>query len=91
MFNQAIKIFLILLLVTILFACSNEQQQPSTPATDTGEAVELPDQESWESTIMLTRDGKRMAEVWAGYLASYNKRNETVLKDSVHIYRTNTN
>lgn len=85
MFNKKTRIFLMLILGLLLFACSNEQQQPSTTATDTGEAVELPDQESWESTIMLTRDGKRMAEVWAGYLASYNKRNETVLKDSVHV------
>lgn len=85
MFNQIIKTLLMLTLAALFFACSNGQQEPSATATDTGEAVEQPDQESWESTIILTRDGKRMAEVWAGYLASYNKRNETMLKDSVHV------
>lgn len=48
------------------------------------EKENLPDQESWESTITITKDGKRFAEVWAGYIAFYNNEKITILKDSLH-------
>lgn len=65
-----------------LVACSKTNEEPSGPKAD---SEQLPDQESWQSTIIITKDGRRMAEVWAGYIASYNKKNETVLKDSIHV------
>ena len=74
-------------LILLFAACGGQQEQSSTTGTSTAkiEREELPDQESWESTIIISKEGLRMAEVWAGYIASYNKRNETVLKDSVHV------
>lgn len=64
------------------WACSIPSEEPSSPKSD---LEELPDQESWYSTIIITRDGRRMAEVWAGYIATYDKKNETILKDSIHV------
>ena len=57
-----------------LYSCSNNQEEPSGPRS---EIEGLPDQESWNSNILITRDGRR--------IASYNSKNETVLKDSIHI------
>lgn len=75
-----IDIFLGVLLFGIL-SCNITQDEPSSPKSD----EVLPDQESWQSTIIITKDGRRMAEVWAGYIATYNEKNETILKDSIHI------
>ncbi|GAB4374680.1 MAG: LPS export ABC transporter periplasmic protein LptC [Calditrichia bacterium] len=47
--------------------------------------AEFPDQESWNSTIIITQDARKVAEVWAGYIAVYNEKNIAVLKDSIHI------
>jgi LPS export ABC transporter protein LptC len=71
-----------LILIFVLYSCSSTQEEPSGPRP---ENEGLPDQESWNSTIIVTRDGRRMAEVWAGHIATYNQKNETVLKDSIHI------
>lgn len=81
MMKLILKILLLLIIVG-LFACSTPNEEPSAPKA---ENEQLPDQESWQSTIIITKDGRRMAEVWAGYIASYDKKNETVLKDSIHI------
>ena len=43
----------------------------------------LPDQESWNSTIILTRDGKKRAVVKSGHLAKYNDKNEVILDQNV--------
>ncbi len=73
----------ILFLFFLGIRCSSPQQEGAT-----GEAkkkVEFPDQESWGSTVTITQQGRKVAEVWAGYIALYNKKNITVLKDSIHV------
>lgn len=74
----SILFFLLLLLVQ----CSSPQQEGATGET---KKIDFPDQESWESTVTITQEGRKVAEVWAGYIALYNKKNITVLKDSIHI------
>ena len=75
------QLFLIIVLSSFI-SCSTNQDEPSGPKPD---SEQLPDQESWQSTIIITRDGRRMAEVWAGHIASYNEKNETTLNDSIHV------
>lgn len=79
--KHILKLTAVVLLFSI-YSCSTSQEEPSGPRPDT---EGFPDQESWNSTIVITKDGRRMAEVWAGYIATYNQKNETVLKDSIHI------
>ncbi len=81
MMKLIINILLLIALLSV-FSCSTPQEEPSGAKA---ELEELPDQESWQSTIIITRDGRRLAEVWAGHIASYNEKNETILKDSIHI------
>lgn len=43
----------------------------------------LPDQESWNSTIIFTREGKKRAVVKSGHLAKYENRKEVTLDENV--------
>lgn len=78
-----IRNFILIVFVAFLAVhCTRvEEDQP----TQTENKKEFPDQESWQSTITITREGKRVAEVWAGYIAVYNSKNIAVLKDSIHV------
>ena len=81
-------VILLILTVSFIFclSCSDVQQEPSgTGPAETAEKPEYPDQESWDSTILLSKEGKKVAEVWSAYIAVYNKKNQTLLKDSIHV------
>lgn len=43
----------------------------------------FPDQESWNATIILTREGKKRAVVKSGHLAKYNDTQEVILDEHV--------
>jgi len=47
--------------------------------------TEMPDQESWDNNIFFTRDEKRRAVLTAGYLAKYNDKKYTILKEGVRV------
>lgn len=83
------KLFILFICASCLLwgsACSDITEEPSgTDSDDVVEKPEYPDQESWESTITISKEGKKVAEVWSAYIAVYNKRNETLLKDSIHV------
>ncbi|MFQ5582804.1 MAG: LPS export ABC transporter periplasmic protein LptC [Calditrichia bacterium] len=72
----------ILLLLAGAFSCSSPQEEPGAANT---ERKNLPDQESWNSTVVITRESRLVAEIKAGYIATYNKKQETVLGDSIHV------
>ena len=42
---------------------------------------DYPDQESWNNNIYFQRDGKRLAVLTAGYIAKYNEKKHTILKE----------
>lgn len=78
---------ILLLLLGTLSGCGTHQEEATGTAPEEQPPVrgQMPDQESWEATIFLTREGRKMAEVWAGYMAVYNSRKRTLLKDSIHV------
>lgn len=58
----------------------------STGEGDTDMALsreEFPDQESWNATIVLTREGKKRAVVRSGHLAKYEESREVILDEKV--------
>ncbi len=66
--------------LSLVLGCSN--------SLDEGESVTregLPEQESWGTTIIMTRQGAKQAVVNAGHLQKYGKRQFTVLDDSVTV------
>jgi LPS export ABC transporter protein LptC len=79
---NGLKYFLgIFLLFLAIQGCGNIEENQSTASL---EKKVIPDQESWQSTIIMTRDAKKFAEIWAGYIAYYNEKGETILTDSIH-------
>ncbi len=70
----------ILVLITSLccWYCSGPEDDQSA---ETREG--LPDQETWDATIKLTRAGARQAIVQSGHLEKFNERQYILLDDSV--------
>ncbi|MBN2366818.1 MAG: LPS export ABC transporter periplasmic protein LptC [Calditrichaeota bacterium] len=67
--------------VLLIFGCTDIEENQSSTSPDKDR---VPDQESWQSTIIMTRDGKKFAEIWAGYIAYFNEEAQTILSDSIH-------
>lgn len=80
--SNIIKTSLFFIFLILGSTCSNIEEEPSNVPLD---PRNIPDQESWQSTITLSKDGKMFAKVWSGYIASFNERRITLLKDSIHI------
>jgi LPS export ABC transporter protein LptC len=75
-------LILLLILLSLLFGCSKlEEDQP----TNTPNKSTYPDQELWKSKISITNEGRRIANVWAGYIAVYSEKKIADLKDSIHV------
>ena len=54
-------------LFTFFFSCSDVPEDETVQADK-----QYPDQESWSSDIILTKDGKKIAIIGAGHLVKYN-------------------
>ena len=69
-----------LIIVMLISGCSGPDDVQNGASR-----VGLPDQESWEVTITLTKTGLKQAVIQAGHLEKYNDRQFTLLDDSVYI------
>lgn len=76
------KVLLLLLMGILLYGGCSKIEEPAAGGTVTEQKI--PDQESWESTIDITQDGRPVARVWAGYIAFYQESQEVMLRDSIH-------
>lgn len=65
-------------LVVFLAGCSRDQEGGMGLTR-----ADFPDQESWNVTIILTREGKKRAVVESGHLAKYNDKQEVILDEKV--------
>ena len=77
-------LFLFMLSILLLMNCSSKPEEPAAVQAPQ-EQETTPDQESWDATIFITKDGRKVAEVWAGHILVYNRNRQTVLKDSIHV------
>jgi LPS export ABC transporter protein LptC len=68
-------------LFLLISACTKIEDDTTTG--NTGD--EYPDQESWNAKMYFTRDGQRQAVLTAGYVAKYNRKHYTLLKDAVRV------
>ncbi len=73
-------IFLLIVLI-LVSACSSENQSPSQNMAPRA----LPDQESWNTTVLITREGKTVGVLKAGHVQKFNKKNITLLDDSIRV------
>ena len=78
--KHIIYLGLYLLLAFSAMHCTEFENTDNQPTV-----TDLPDQESWDNNIFFTRDDKRRAVLTAGYIAKYNSKNYTILKDGVRV------
>jgi len=74
------KTFFILLLGGLFFACSKSDQK----ALPSGNTV-YPDQESWQATMLITKDGKTVGRLKAGHVRKYLNKKITLLDKNMRI------
>jgi LPS export ABC transporter protein LptC len=68
--------------IALALAGCEERAKPSLIALG-GE--EIPAQESWRSTVTFSDSAVIKAILWAGHIAIYENRRETLLGDSIHV------
>ncbi|MCH8011390.1 MAG: LPS export ABC transporter periplasmic protein LptC [Candidatus Marinimicrobia bacterium] len=71
------KMFFSIVFIILISCTSNEENVTEISRYD------LPDQQSWNSTIILTREGRKRAVIKSGHLVKYNDRKEIILDDNV--------
>jgi LPS export ABC transporter protein LptC len=66
-----------------IYGCTREKVEPTVNIQLTAE--EIPDQESWNSTIFFTDSGRTRAILIAGHLRVFSKNKETLLDSNIRI------
>ena len=80
--SQPAGLLAFILMVSILSAC--EKQDDQDDMTDS-EPELMPDQESWNSEIILTSGGRKIALIHAGHMAKYKNKNFILMDEGVEI------
>ncbi len=71
------------LFVILSFLSCEQKTKPAVTNTSYGQ--NLPTQESWNSRITLSQDGKLIAIIKSGHIAVYEVRRETILSEGVDV------
>ncbi len=66
-----------------IYGCTREKVEPTVNVQLTAE--EIPDQESWNSTIFFTDSGRTRAILIAGHLRVFSRNKETLLDSNIRI------
>lgn len=74
------KSFPFLLLILFLAGCQEKMKPTVVPVSG-----RLPDQESWNSTIVFSDSGETRGVLWAGHVLVFNSENKTYLGDSIRV------
>ncbi len=76
------KRLFLLLLFFVLAACSEK-----TPPISAGEGpqLSLPDQESWNTTLIISYDGRKTGVLKAAHVLKFLKRKKTYIRDSLSV------
>ncbi len=82
MIKREKPIGIVFLIITIfLLSCNSDQSKSVQTATN----QEFPDQESWNATVLITRNGKTVGVLKAGHVQKFSKKNITLLDDSIRV------
>ena len=76
------RFLLLVLMASLLTPGCEEKVKPSVVAINQGE---IPSQESWNSTVILSDSARVKAVVWAGHIMAYSQQRVTLLSDSIHV------
>ena len=80
-----VKVFTLLLVIifSLFFSCTKEKVEPTVNTKIT--SLEIPDQESWNSTVFFSDSGKTRAILYAGNLKVFSRTKETLLDSNIKI------
>ncbi len=72
-----------IIILLFIYGCTKEKVEPTVNVQLTAE--EIPDQESWNSTIFFTDSGRTKAILIAGHLRVFSKNKETLLDSNIRV------
>lgn len=75
------KAIIIILINLLLSACGSEQDK----SHDVVSNETFPDQESWDASMVITREGKTVGLLKAGHIKKYSKQNITLLSENIQV------
>ena len=79
--KKMLKVVLFTVLFFVVLHCSQQDEESTGSYT----VAEYPDQESWNSTLIITRDGKKVGVVEAKHFKKFNKKNKTYISDGLKV------
>ena len=82
-------IYSIIFFWVLISGCTKEKVEPTVNPAISSE--EIPDQESWNSTIFFSDSGKIKAILYAGHLSVFSRLKETLMDDNIKIDFYNEN
>ena len=82
-------LLILFIVIVSLISCNTEKVKPEVNNELLGE--NLPDQESWNSTVFFTDSGKTRAVLYAGHLRTFDKTHETLLDSNIKVDFYNMN
>lgn len=74
------KFILLLLSIFLMFNCT-EDKNKALPS----DARVYPDQESWQATILITKDAKTVGYLKAGHVQKFSKQQLTLLDENLQV------
>lgn len=74
-----------LILTLLLLIAATGCEEKIRPAIIPISQAEIPDQESWNSTVRFSDSARVKAVLWAGHIAVFSSRKSTLLSDSIHV------
>lgn len=75
------RYILLIFIILLMCGCITEEKEPSVPNT----TENYPDQESWDATILITKEAHTIGHLKAGKIEKYSKKNITLLKENIKI------
>ncbi|MGD9898230.1 MAG: LPS export ABC transporter periplasmic protein LptC [Calditrichaceae bacterium] len=81
------KEFLILILTILMISCSAERDEDNTAIS----TQEYPDQETWNTNLLITKDGMRIGYLKATHVKKYSARKMTYFEDGLQVDFYNSN
>jgi len=79
--HYIINSILIALSLAVLMSCFQKEADDD----DTASVVEYPDQESWDATMIISNDGKKVGVVEASHYKKYSRRNQTYISEGLKV------
>jgi len=74
------SLYLLGFVLIVLSGCSSDESKQSVQSEK-----DYPDQESWQATVLITKDAHTVGKLQAGHVRKFSKKNITLLDDSLTV------